>query len=193
MSYHNQQQTPIINPKGIDKVIESICSKLSAVTWLSNIFRRAWTISNANGGSNSFTPMAYLSNMQYYNLLPNDNFTALSFVTVNGIERYSSEEEVNSHNYEPTKERNISVIFWCDLSKINSTKDYIFTEELKSEIEPLLSDVNGLVINSYIDEDYRQIFSGFDISEVDSKFFSYPYAIFKFNCTVTYGGRYRTC
>lgn len=193
MSYHNQQQVAILNPKGIDRVIEAICTKLDTISWLSNIFRRAWLINNSNTGSNNFTPMVYLQNMEYYNVLPNDNFTALAFVVVNGQERYINQNEVISHNFEPEKERSISVIFWVNLNKINPAKDYIFTEELKAQIEPLLADVDGLTIESYIDEDYRQIFSGYDISETENKFFAYPYACFKFNCIVSYGGKYRNC
>jgi len=193
MAYHNQVQTAISSPKGIDKVIEDICTALSEVSWLSNIYRRAWLISDANAGANSFTPQVYLENMQYYKVLPNDNFTALSFVQVTSPERRVSLDEINTTSYEPQKERDLSLVVWCNLKKVDSLSDYIFTELLRAEIEPLLSSVDGLVINSYIDEDYRQIFAGYDISQTENKFFAYPYAAFRFNCTVTYGGKLRIC
>lgn len=190
MAYHNQTQNAILSPRGIDKVIEDICTQLSSVSWLSNIYRRAWLISDANGGSSSFTPQVYLHDMAYYKVLPNDNFTALSFVTVTSPERYVADDFSNS-NYEGQKERDLSLVIWCNLSRVNPSLDYIFTELLKEEIEPLISKI--VDINSYVDEDYRQIFSGYDISDVDNKFFAYPYAAFRFNCTASYGGKLRTC
>ena len=189
MPYHNQIQNAIINPKGIDKVIEDICAELSSVSWLSNIFRRAWLINDANGGTSSLTPQVYLQDMEYYKVLPNDNFTALSFVTVTSPERYVS--DMSNKNYEAEKERDLSLIVWCNLQMINPSLDYIFTEILKEEIEIALSKIVN--ISSYVDEDYRQIFSGYDISEIDNKFFAYPYAAFRFNFTANYGGKLRTC
>ena len=193
MSYHNQIQRAIIDPQGIDKVIEDICLSLSNITWLSNIYRRAWMINNSVGGNGSFTPMVYLQEMSYYNVLPNDNFSALSFVTITSPERRVNQTDVNTASWEAQKERDLAIVIWCNLERVDNSKDYPFVEELKTIIEPLLENVEGLTINSYVDEDYRQIFSGYDISETDNKFFAYPYAAFRFNCTAGYGGKYRSC
>jgi len=193
MSYHNQIQRAILDPKGIDKVIEDICLSLSDVEWLSNIYRRAWLINNSVGANGLFTPMVYLQQMEYYNVLPNDNFSALSFIAVTSPERPINQTDVNTVGWEAQKERDIALVVWCNLEKIDNSMGYPFTEVLKNELEPLLGKVEGLTINSYVDEDYRQIFSGYDISETDNKFFAYPYAAFRFNCTAGYGGKYRSC
>jgi hypothetical protein len=69
---------------------------------------------------------------------------------------------------------------------VDETKDYIFTEELKKQVEVILRanpDVKS--INSYFDEKPEDVFQGYDIDR-SSQFLMYPYAGFRFNITIGY-------
>lgn len=181
-------QNPILNPKGIDRVISDIVTKLSNISWLTKVYQRAWVLRENMTDAQKFVAKIYLQNGDYFEPIPQDNELGVCFTMVTSEEGYGTDP--NTDESEPLKSRNISLLFSVNLKEIDNTKDYVFTEELKEEAEVWLDKVEGLTINSYIDEDYRQVFSGLNIS--DFQLMQYPYAAFRFNCTVEYGGN-RNC
>ena len=182
------QQYSILNPVGLDKFIASANLVLSDITWLEAIYQRAYTQAYAQE-STVYEPRIYLSQSEYKNPIPQDNIKAQSFWLATGPERHL-ESEPNNDYFENQKSRDVALIVSANLRLIDEAKDYIFTEELKEEVEVMLNRINGLEVREYIDEDIRQVFSGFNITEFN--IMQYPYVCFRFNCTVFYGGR-RSC
>ena len=190
MTYHNAIQQPIQNPVGIDKVIEDICVALGELSWHQNIFRRAFRIYEVSGKKSVIKAKAYLKDSNYYDVLANDNFKSLSFITVDSPETIS--EDIASRQYNNDRTRDLSVVFWVQLDKIYQL-DYVYTEVLKREIEKALSMVDELSIKRYFDEDFRQVFKGFDFDQKDLQLMTFPYAGFRFECTAEYGGGSYEC
>lgn len=183
------QQAGIINPLGLDRAISDINTLLEGVSWISHIYTRSFALQETVSNRERSFPKAYFESGEYLKTLPNDNFTGMSFFMATGAERYIGDNFSNA-NYQHTRERDLALFFWVNLKAIDPAKDYIFTEELKIDIENVLSKAENVRINSYLDEDYRQIFSGLFIS--DKTFMMYPYAAFRFNITVNYYGK-RNC
>ena len=177
-------QSPILSPVGLDRAIARINLALSSVSWLTQIYQRAWVLPETT--DNSFTAKVYLSQGDYYTPIPQDNEVGVSIVMATSPERYLEEEPTTS-TYETRKERDIALIISCNLLQVDNSLDYVFTEPLKREIEVALANVDGFKINSYVDEDYRQVFSGLKFTDFQQM--KFPYAAFRFNCTVYYGGR----
>jgi hypothetical protein len=190
MNYHNAIQQPILNPVGIDRVIEDICVALGEIHWHKNIFRRAFRIYEVSGKKSTTKAKAYLKNSEYYDVLANDNFKSLSFITVDTPETIL--DDVVSSEWNNDRTRDLSVVFWVQLDKIYCL-DYVYTEVLKREIEKALATVDSLTIKKYYDEDYRQVFKGFDIDQKDLQLMTFPYAGFRFECTAEYGGGSYDC
>lgn len=192
MSYHNAIQESISNPIGIDKVIEDICIKLGDLSWHQNIFRRAWKIYEPSGKKEAVKAKTYLKNSNYYDVLVNDNFASMSFVTIDSPEEYLDNIESDGWNNE--RKRDISIVFWVRLNKLSSFNyDYVYTEVLKRDVEKVLKQMDNLQIKKYYDEDYKQIFKGFDITQKDLQLMAYPNVGFRFECTAYYGGKLYDC
>lgn len=185
MSYNNPTIPTISAPTGIDTVIESIRTVLGDnLLWLDKSFGRAWPMKTKDvDGKVLRVPKTYLGEKEYHNVLPNDFLVAQSFIAVDGPEEW---EQFN--RFEGSiKQRKLAIIFWVNLKEINPSKDYIFTEELKAEIESILK-VHPAVLSldSYTDEKAADIFEGYDISDDTSEYLMYPYAGMRFGLTVSY-------
>jgi hypothetical protein len=186
---YSKQQTPILNPKGIDKVISRINLYLSNIDWLTKIYQRAWVLNDSISNENKNVAKVYLSQNEYLEPIPQDNEMGISFVMATSEEIYVGQDSGNSF-VEQEKERNLAIIFSVNLKAIDPTLDYVFTEYLKEEVELALDKVDDLEIVSYIDEDYRKVFEGLNITNLT--LMKYPYGAFRFNIKVYYGGQ-RNC
>jgi hypothetical protein len=186
--YSSKEQTPISSPKGIDKVIANINLQLSGISWLTKTYQRAWVLKDSTEAQ-KFVAKIYLQNGEYIEPIPQDNEMGISMIMVTSPETHLIDEP-NTNTFEAEKNRDIAIIFGINLKEIDPSKDYVFTEELKEEVELQLEKVDRLQVNSYVDEDYRQVFAGLNITEFN--ILQYPYAAFRFNCTVFYGGN-RIC
>jgi hypothetical protein len=193
MSYTN----PGINPGavvkiGLDSPIEDIRVAIASLSWISKSFGRAWEFKEKGlvSGKTIKVPKVYESNGEYINALPNDNIfstgvAASSFIAVREAEKYSS--------YQPRtgsmKQTRLSVIIWGNLKLIDATKDYIFTEELKKQIEDkikVLACVGEIV--EWVDERTEEVFRGYDVSsgDFDTQYLMYPYAGIRVDVIVNY-------
>jgi hypothetical protein len=194
MSYQNPDILLISSPKGIDAVIQSIQQQFAAgLTWLDKSFGRAWEFKEVDpDGKTIRVPKCYSGSGEYINVLPNDFLKAQSFITVRNEETWPSYSRATGNS----KNRTLSAIFWFNLKQIDETKDYIFTEELKTEVEKILK-ANAYVatIDKYYDERVEDVFDGY-ISQADSgrysvddtktQYLMYPYSGFRFDFTVAY-------
>jgi hypothetical protein len=184
MSYNNPNIPIIENLTGLDKVIQDIQIDLSArLPWLAKSFGRAWTFQESDAAGKVLkVPKCYSGSGEYINVLPNDNLTAQSFIAATQPEKW---EKFNSMSMGNSKIRSLAIYFWGNLKKIDKDKDYIFTEELKNQIEKvLIGHVDTIV--SYYDEKAEQVFSDYSINDVDTQYLMYPFFACRFDVTVKY-------
>jgi hypothetical protein len=197
MSYNNPTIPTISAPTGLDSVIESIRVALSAMTWLDKSFGRAWEFKEKNAdGKTLKLPKVFIGSNgtegEYLNVLPNDFLKSQSFIAVRGPEKW---EQFNKNNGS-MKIRKLSVIFWVNLKDIDPSKNFIFIDQLKDQVEAIIAahpDVKS--IDEYYDERAEDVFDGYDvglnsgdysIDDVKSQYLMYPYSGFRFDFTVMY-------
>jgi hypothetical protein len=209
MSYINPDIVLFANPVGIDAVIQSIQQDLYAgLPWLTKSFGRAYEFKEAYQDESSvksqripkvFVGVTDTGQGEYYNVLPNDNITAQSFIAVKGFENWPLSDQFAKYNQNGLN-RQLSVIFWVNLEQIDPSKKYIFTEELKIDVEKILK-ANPFVSSllRYVDERAEDVFDTYDLRTVNytvdddaTQYLMYPYAGFRFDVQVDYA-EFATC
>lgn len=186
MSYNQ----PYINTKnplpiGVEAVIEALRLQLiDGLPWLEKAFGRAWEFKEeSTSGRTIRIPKCYTESGEYINVLPNDNLVAQCFFQLNGSETYS----VFNYAAGSMKEVDLSVIFWMNLKRIDETKDYIFTEELKADVEEVLKNTGYTKeLVEWVDERAEDVFIRYDVDDVNTQYLMYPYAGFRVTVTVNY-------
>jgi len=184
MSYVNPYTPKPPIPIGVERAIEDMRGMLEVnLPWLSFAFGRAF-IFNEDGKK---IPKAYAGFGEYINVLPNDTLfrpvTAASlFFQLRSTETY----ENFLYDYGSTKQATIGIIFWGNLKLIDPEKGYIFTEDLKNDVEQIIKR-NPFVkeIEEWVDERSEDVFDRYDISE-DNQYLMYPYTGFRVNVIVNY-------
>lgn len=184
MSYVNPAIPKPPIPIGVERAIEDMRGMLEVnLPWISFAFGRAFTFNE----DTKRIPKCYAGDGEYINVLPNDTLfrplTAASlFFQVRTSEKYSQ------FNYEhgSTKETTIGIIFWGNLKLIDSDKGYIFTEELKDDVEQIIKR-NPYVreIESWTDERVENVFDLYSI-DANTQYLMYPYTGFRVNVIINY-------
>jgi hypothetical protein len=183
MSYANPDILLLETPIGLDAVIQSYQQDFyNNLTWLTKSFGRAREFRNADGKY----PATYWGGGEYYPVLPNDFLRAQSFIMARDGERWPA-------NVIDNIEATLSIIFWFDLKSINPDKDYVFSEELRWEVQELISKNQYTKnISAYYDDRIEDVFMGYigDNRGVDGQeikpYLMYPYSGFRFDVVVVY-------
>lgn len=185
MSYVNPGTlpTPPI-PLGLERAIEDMRGMLEVnLPWLSFAFGRAFTFNETSAK----IPKCYVGNGEYINVLPNDTLfrpiTAASlFFQLRSTETYS----IFNYQHGSTKQATVGIIFWGNLKLIDSAKNYIFTEELKNDVEQVIK-TNPYVqqIDEWIDERVEDVFDKYTIDPA-AQYLMYPYTGFRVNVIINY-------
>jgi len=173
----------IPNPINLDAGIEAIQNKLSNIPWLETIYARAFILPGSEEGRPKHEPKAYVGQKGYASVMPNDNVTANSFFYVTSPERTI---DYNNLSNKQKKEVDISIIFWWNYKKIDKTKDYLFLEEIKKQIETELKKCKSLAIVSVVDNDARDIWREFDITELGNELLLYPCGAIRYNTNLSF-------
>lgn len=177
---------------GLDAPIEAIRLAMANIAWISKSFGRAMTFREPDNNTGKLirVPKVYEDGGEYINVLPNDSIfsdgvAASSFIRVVGPETY----EIFEANTGSIKSAKLAIIVWADLKKIDPVKDYIFTEELKAEIEAEVKKVHYVKeLVEWIDERAEDVFNGYDLdsSDFNTEYLMYPYAGIRLELTVNY-------
>lgn len=193
MSYTNPNINPGATVKiGLDVPIEAIRAAIDTLAWVSKSFGRAWEFKEKDlvSGKLLKTPKAYTTSGEYINVLPNDSLfsdgiAASSFIALRGAEEY----EQFQPNTGSIKKARLSIIVWANLKLIDDTKDYIFTEELKAEIEAKVKAIHFVTeIIEWVDERAEDVFKGYDLPSdlLETEYLQYPYCGIRLDVNVTY-------
>lgn len=188
MSYNNPT-IPTAGVTGFDAAIGSIQTGLSALSWLTKSFGRAWVFKEKDlEGRVKKVPKVFEGQTdgkqgEYMNVLPNDFLQAYSFIKADGPEEWSEFNRFEGS----MKSRKVSVIFWVNLKSINVAKNYIFIDELKDAVEDILKiNPNVLSMDAYFDERAEDVFDGYTIDDVESQYLMYPFSGMRFQLTLSY-------
>jgi hypothetical protein len=187
------------DPKGLDRIIQTLQLSLDEIPWIEKSFGRAFTQmrkSTENVGVRSNDNIYYPAVFQgasgelikdFEDLLVNDNLRAYCF--------FRCDEDDDSFEYshllENEFESSFSIIFWFDLDKINKTfpptKLYPFNNELKDDIleaieNTIFETVGDRVTIETITNNPREIFREYTIDIVEQQNLVFPSGGFRFNC-----------
>jgi hypothetical protein len=189
MSY-NKPNIPLVpNATGLDMVIQHIQMALGDnLHWLEKSFGRAWFFQEFSTDNKPAKYPKCWDGKEYINVLPNDNFKAMSFLATRSQEKFEKFANATNGN---AKTRDLALIIWGNLKKIDPTKAYIYTEELKNDVEKILV-MNVASINQYYDEKAETIFQDYTIDDLNTQYMMYPFFAIRFDISVKFFDSYCT-
>lgn len=182
--YTNPNAPTIQNPLNLDLAIKEVQDQLVMIPWLDVAYGRVWNRVSEEDGMKDMQPHLYVGNGQYQIMKGNDNLKAFCFFYPYGPERVKNfEQNTGSLN----KERDVAIIFWIDLRKIDPSKDEVFLEELKTDIEAqLLKSIPVKNILRIWDDKPTEIYKGFNVDELDQSLLIYPYKGIRYDCELSF-------
>ena len=183
MSYKNPIEHVIDDPVLLDKEIKNIQTALSTLTWLKKSFGRAFKGTRLKDGRKVNYPAIFQEwTKDFYDGFPNDNIISYSFI-------FPDPSEITEPSSKGTHqiERDISIILFFDLERIDNSFQYRFTEKLKEDVIIKLATLkpDKLEINR-ITDDIEEVFNDFTVDEIELKFLQDKYGALKFECTIFY-------
>lgn len=177
---------PLIpDPRGVDIPIQAMQASLITLPWLQLAYGQAFKAIKEIDGSRYTAPQVYAQQREWVDLEPDNTVSAFSFFEV--IEPKSNIVEDSQFWTQP-----ISIVVYCNLEVIDSTKDWIFTEELIEEVTDLLTFSNLSFIDSTTISVERRIenaFSEYSYWTFDQRFIKRNFDAFKINFIVQYNNQ----
>lgn len=183
-SYVNPIIVPIPFPVGVDSVIEALRLKIAELPWLEKVFARA--IEQHSPGDNNtdvIYPEVWGSNMEPMNVMMNDNLRAYAFFVARDPQ--TAVQYVNAFPSQIILQEPVSCIVWGNLRKIDSTKDYRFSERLKIDLITQLSKVPAFTLTQ-IYESYKRVFEGFTLTDTFRAYLKPPFWAIRIDCNLSY-------
>ncbi len=190
VNYKNTEVELIPNPAGIDLAISKIQASFVALPWLQKAFARVTPQTGKypdeegrdKRARNEFVyPEAY-TKREPVNMMPNDNFQSYCFFVANDP---TSFPEYDHTDTETKASQPVSIIFWGNLKKIDPSKEYNFSEELRMNVIDVLRKNSDFELNeSFIG--YDRIFAPFTITETFRQYLKPPFFGFRFDGTLHY-------
>lgn len=194
------------SPVGIDRVVQTLQIALSDLEWLEKSFGRAYLLSRKNEARDNrisnddvFYPAVFqgVSDgkvLDMEDVLVNDNLDSYSFFYIDSDETVvDADYESHVENY---FERDISLIVWFDMDRINKRTDierlYPFQEELSQDIKSVISTTvfnpNERISLIRVTDNPKEIFREFSLDTVAAQNLVYPNGGLRFYLKVMYKG-----
>ena len=79
----------------------------------------------------------------------------------------------------------LSVIFWCDMTKLNPGSTDNYSEQLKITLLSAFNNCPRIVVQS-VSENGENVLRDFSITQKNTNFTRYPYCAFRFDMVLTY-------
>lgn len=186
MSYKTPNIIPIPNPVLLDELIQEIQQDFQAnLPWLEYAFGRAKPFNDKG----FIEPRVYYGQTtakkegEYYSMLPNDYWKSHCFFVSDGPQSFLDYENIpNSRNI---WSRPISMIFWVDLYKIDSTINSASTEPLIFDVLTRIKQFRHIQVLNIIDNSAIEVYQGFNIQDTSSENFAYPFTGFRILCNLS--------
>lgn len=167
---------------GIDAAIEPLRQKLTSLSWLPLAFGRA-VAEYIGEETKTRVPMVQIGNGEYFSCMPNDGVQAFSwFYPVNPM---NPEGELEPYATMMKFSQRVDLYVWANLKRIDSTNN-LLGEKLKQEVLSKLSKVRGVVLQRITSDDTREVYNGWDLSEISRDILAYPYYAMRFELLVAF-------
>ncbi len=185
MSNYKDATVPVIqNPINLDLQIELIRAKLATISWIEKPYGRAFIHAGTDDlGTTKREPKVYVGEREHASVMPNDNTTGMCFFYVTSPE---TPTDYNNVGKKQQKEVDCSIIFWWNYHKIDKTRNEVFIEQQKKDVEAVMYTCRGQEIINIIDDDSRAIWAEFDISELGDELLLYPCGAMRYNLKLSY-------
>ena len=184
----------LANPLGVDMVVNALQARFDlGLTWLEKSFGRAVAMSHQKDNQKIDYPGLFVKEgFDYMNMIALDNWDAYSFF----FARDTEDPLDFGDGIRNTFRRELDLIFWINLERADSTKEYDYLPELKREILNIIdgttysqsTDLGQVlavdVLNVYDEPD--NIFDGFDIDLEDTQLLYWPYRGLRITLDCTY-------
>ncbi len=181
MTTINPSTPTIPNAIELDAVINTLQLSLATVSWIEKSFNRARIFKDSRTG---LKPKVYNGSQEYFEVLHNDTLTASSFFYVTGAHVINDDGyEAGQFNFYNVP---VSLFVLGDLRKIDSSKNYIYTEELIRDVREILNGDIATTVISVLDDNPNDIFSEFEIKDQGRELLMYPKFALRFDLTMTY-------
>jgi len=177
----NCVNTPIIsNPVGIDFVIQEIQNGLSTISWLEYSFGKAYEKKEVRDNVVYDLPKVWIGNNEFQSVEPNDTVKSFSF-----IENFETEfiSDWETRRYDHISTTSLSIVVFANLERIDNTRDYIFTEELKEDVLNVLRNVQYISSVDTINKGLDQAYSRWSIETIKPVYYADKYSAFRIDVT----------
>lgn len=166
------------HPMGVDKAIQRIQHKLISLEWLQTIYGRAVVqrrqdVAGEIRGREITYPEVYFKG-EPTNAMPNDNLTAYCFFRM--VDPLTLPDA--TFGDVSMGVQGVEIYFWGNRRKIDPTKTWDWTEELRVEALQALSSAPDFTLTSSFME-IGNVFAPFTITDVYRPFIKPPYFAFK--------------
>ena len=190
MSKKQTISVPLIaDPRGVNVPIQEMQEALSALTWLQFSYGQAFRNVTEVDGSRYVMPQVYAGNREFLSVEPDDSTSAFSFFEIT---------EQGSKTYEFASEwiQRVSLVVYCNLEIINQIeskdRDYIFTEELREEVNTIIREGNLSFIDGEtftIERGIENAFSNYSYWTFDERYIKRNYDAFKISFDIRFDDR----
>lgn len=180
----NPQVFTVPDAINLDLAIQKMQMDLASLTWLDKIFGRAWMHPVVNKKDTVvMQPMCYVGDSEYYNVMPNDALKSYCFFVSHDSREFEDYVPFDYTYYQKTK---VDLITWVDLKAVDSSKVYVYTEELIAQQIENLSKNGCVEIERIYDDSVKKIFKGYDLKETKRDLLMYPCAAWRVEMNVRF-------
>ncbi len=186
MTYRNPLTPTIISPVNADVYINNLQLAFAGLSWVEYSFGRTTRHTEDIKGVLKTYPKAYQSGITYQNVMPNNNLgKGYSFIEVPRADMDFNKGHQNTWEYD------ISMVFYFNYKKVDSTKGYPFGEELLQDVMVILQTDVSLkceVIPNNVTFVVEEIFEGYSLDIIQTQYLMYPWGGFKIDATMKFIG-----
>lgn len=177
-----KKENPVLIDRAISYIQDTLIRKIG---WLDHAFGVSQRLVTKREHKDYYYPGVYIGKNEYINVLPGQGLGNRAFFSVDDPHVI----DFNPHMYNIIKSP-VSLIFWYDLSDIYRDEKVRNTEEVKSKILRVLTNMtmpNGTRFELLrIYEQAESIFRGYSLREIDTQYLMHPYAGIRFEGTLIY-------
>lgn len=180
---------PTPNPNAQLEV--AVCNAIAArlklqIDWLELSLGLSQTFEEATDAGNKRIPRIYSANDEYIDCSPDEQFQAMSFFARNGTVQISNDAD------EPEMRFPLSLFVWADLSRIDNTNTYDYTDQLLGDVLNVLKHYYDSEITVFQYEcDPIRVYDRYSLSDARTRLMTYPYTAFRIDFTYIHFGSLR--
>lgn len=188
-----------LNPAGIDSEIGKLQAQLARITWLDTIYGRVNIQRrqlNDEEVKNRITQTAGIKGRDLYFVYYPQGKKLGQDIDLSFSDDYPSclyfylRDPVTTPGWDFTEQQiqvaqPLSVVFWCDMTKLNPGSTDNYSEQLKITLLSIFNDCPRIVVQS-VSENGENVLRDFSVTQKNTTFTRYPYCVYRFDMILTY-------